>query len=63
MQVGGVIGQFLHENWLLLIVIAAMVAAYLFLRTPADPLASTQAFDHQVQAGNMPTLVEFYSNT
>ncbi len=62
MLVKSVLAQFLHENWLLLIVIAGLVTAYLFLRTPADQMVSTDAFDRQVQTGS-PTLVEFYSNT
>lgn len=54
--------RFLRENWLVILVIAAMVSGYLFLRTPGDELASTAAFDAQVTGGT-PTLVEFYSNT
>ncbi|MFQ6101177.1 MAG: hypothetical protein ACE5OS_08075 [Anaerolineae bacterium] len=54
--------RFWSENWSVLLVIAAMVGGYLFLRTPGDELASTAAFDAQVTNGT-PTLVEFYSNT
>jgi hypothetical protein len=54
--------RFLRENWVLILVIGAMVGGYLFLRTPGDELASTAEFDAQVTGGT-PTLVEFYSNT
>ena len=54
--------RFLRENWLMIVVIAAMVGGYLFLRTPGDELASTAEFDAQVADGT-PTLVEFYANT
>jgi UPF0716 family protein affecting phage T7 exclusion len=51
-----------HENWLVILVIAAMMVGYLLLRTPGDQLVSTAEFDAQVSNGT-PTLVEFYSNT
>jgi hypothetical protein len=54
--------RFWRENWSVIVVIAVMVVGYLFLRTPGDDLVSTAEFDAQV-AGDMPTLVEFYSNT
>ena len=54
--------RFLRENWLVILVIAGMVTAYLVLRTPGDKLASSAAFDEQVSSGT-PSLVEFYSNT
>jgi UPF0716 family protein affecting phage T7 exclusion len=54
--------RFWGENWLVILVIAAMVGGYLFLRTPGDELASTAEFEAQVTAGT-PTVVEFYSNT
>jgi hypothetical protein len=53
---------FLSENWLMIVVIATMVGAYLFLRTPGDKLASVASFDAQMSDGT-PTLIEFYSNT
>ena len=54
--------RFFRENWSVILVVAAMVGGYLFLRTPGDQLASTAEFDAQVKSGR-PTLVEFYSNT
>ena len=54
--------RFWRENGLVILVIAAMIGGYLFLRTPGDELASTAAFEAQVTAGT-PTVVEFYSNT
>jgi hypothetical protein len=54
--------RFWRENWLVMLVVVAMVGGYLLLRTPGDELASTEAFDAQVIDGT-PTLVEFYSNT
>ena len=54
--------RFLRENWLVILVITAMVGGFLFLRTSGDELISTEAFDVQVTGGT-PTLVEFYSNT
>jgi hypothetical protein len=54
--------RILRENWLTILVLTLMVAGYVFLRTPPDELASTEAFDERVRSGR-PTLVEFYSNT
>ena len=54
--------RFWRENWSVITVIAVMVGAYVFLRTPGDELASTDSFDALVSDGT-PTLVEFYSNT
>jgi hypothetical protein len=54
--------QFLKENALVIVVIAAMVGGYLVLRTPGDEMASTAEFDALVDSGT-PTLIEFYSNT
>jgi hypothetical protein len=54
--------RFWRENGLVILVIAAMIGGYLFLRTPGEKLASTAEFEAQVTAGT-PTVVEFYSNT
>ncbi len=53
---------FWRENWLVILVIVAMIGGYLYLRTPGDDVVSTAAFD-VLAAGGTPTLVEFYSNT
>jgi hypothetical protein len=54
--------RFLRDNWLVIVVITAMVVGYLMLRTRGDKLASTTEFDTRVASG-IPTFVEFYSNT
>ncbi len=54
--------RFLRQNWLMLAIIAAMVVAYLVLRTRGDKLPSTATFDKQVTGGS-PTVVEFFTNT
>lgn len=54
--------RFWRENWLVILVLAILVAGYLALRTRGDKLPSTAAFDAQVANGS-PTLVEFYTNT
>lgn len=54
--------RLLRENWLVILVVALMVGAYVFLRTPGDDLASTAEFDALVTDGT-PTLINFYSNT
>jgi len=55
-------GKFLSENWLAILVVSLFVGAFIFLRTPADSLASASEFDALVSGGT-PTLVEFFSNT
>jgi hypothetical protein len=59
---GNHLGKILRENWLLLLVIGALVLAFLFLRTPGSAVASVEEVDAILQNGR-PTLVEFYSNT
>ncbi len=54
--------QFVRDNWLTLLIVAGLVTAWLLLRTSGSELASTQAFDQQISAGQ-PVVVEFYSNT
>lgn len=54
--------RLLRDNWLLILVVTAMAAGYIFLRTPGDDLDSTAEFDALTTDGT-PTLVEFYSNT
>lgn len=54
--------RLLRENWLTILVLAVVIGGYVFLRTPGDDLASTEAFDEGVSSGR-PTLVEFYANT
>ncbi len=54
--------RLLRDNWLVILVVTAMAAGYIFLRTPGDDLDSTAEFDALTTDGT-PTLVEFYSNT
>ena len=37
-------GSFLSENWIVVLVVALLVGAFIFLRTPADKLASAGEF-------------------
>jgi hypothetical protein len=54
--------RILRENWLFLLVIGAILGAFLFLRTTPSNIASVVEADAILQDGQ-PTLVEFYSNT
>jgi hypothetical protein len=54
--------RFFRENWLFLLVVGGIVAAFLALRTPASALDSVAEVDAVLQDGR-PTLVEFYTNT
>lgn len=51
-----------RENWLLLVVIGTVLAAFLALRTAGSALSSVAEVDAHLQNGE-PTFVEFYSNT
>lgn len=53
---------FFRENGLFIGVIAALVLAFLLLRTKGDRLGSLTEFDATITAGQ-PTVVEFYANT
>ena len=52
----------LRENWLFLLILGAIVVAFLALRTPASAVGSVEEVDAVLTDGQ-PTLVEFYSNT
>jgi hypothetical protein len=54
--------RLLRENWLLVLIVAGIVGAFLALRTPASAVSSVSEVDALLQSGQ-PTLVEFYSNT
>jgi hypothetical protein len=58
----GAMGEFLSENWLVIVVVGVFVAAFIFLRTTPDELASEAEFAALVTSGR-PTLVEFFSNS
>jgi len=49
-------------NWPLLLVLGALVVAFLALRTPASPVSSAAGVDEILHSGR-PALVEFFSNT
>jgi hypothetical protein len=50
-----------RENLLLVLVVAVIGGAYLFLRTQESDVESLAALDKALAAGR-PTLLEFYSN-
>ncbi len=54
--------SFWRENWLIIIVVLGLGAAFVFLRTPGDTFASMEALEARLQAGQ-PTVVNFYSNS
>lgn len=54
--------HFFRENWLFLLVVGGVIAAFLALRTPASAVGSVADVDALLQNGQ-PTFVEFYSNT
>jgi len=51
-----------RENWLLLLLVAAIVGGFLVLRTPASAVSSMDEVE-ALLADGQPTLVEFFSNT
>ena len=53
--------RFLAENWLFLLFLAALAAAFILFRTSPTELADESAFDAAVTSGR-PAVVEFYSN-
>jgi hypothetical protein len=52
----------LRDNWLFLLVVGAIVIAFLVLRTPGTRVESLAEVDTLLRSGQ-PALVEFYSNT
>jgi hypothetical protein len=59
---GGRVAGLVRDNWLLLLIVGALVVAFLVLRTPASAFGSVAEVD-AILSGGQPTLVEFYSNT
>jgi hypothetical protein len=56
------LARFWRANWMFLLIVAGVLAAFLALRTPGSAVASASEVDAILQNGQ-PTLVEFYSNT
>jgi hypothetical protein len=53
--------RFVQQNWLALAFIAVVVAAFVFLRSPATRVSSAQELDALLTDGT-PKVVEFYSD-
>jgi hypothetical protein len=54
--------RLVRENWLIVLIIGGLIAAFLVLRTPGSAVGSVAEVDAML-ANGQPTLVEFYSNT
>lgn len=54
--------NFIRENALFLIVLSAIVLAFVLLRTKGDDMALMDEFEARITAGQ-PVVIEFYSNT
>lgn len=54
--------EFVRENGLFLIVLLALVSAFLLLRTRGTKFGSLDEFDDVLTSGR-PVVVEFYGNT
>jgi len=53
--------RFIQQNWLGLLILAALASAFVFLRSPATRVASTQELEALLADGS-PKVVEFYSD-
>jgi hypothetical protein len=56
------LGRLWRENWLTLVVLAALAVGYAVLRTPASDLGSPEQVAERLSQGK-PTVLYFYSNT
>jgi hypothetical protein len=56
------LARLLRNNWLILLIVGAVVVAFLALRTPGSAVSSVAEVDAILQNGQ-PTLLELYSNT
>ena len=55
------VAAWVKANWLLLIFLALIASAFIFLRSKPSNVASLNELDGLLSAGQ-PTVVEFYSN-
>jgi hypothetical protein len=55
------VAAWVKANWLLLIFLALIASAFIFLRSKPSNVASIDELDGLLSAGQ-PTVVEFYSN-
>jgi cbb3-type cytochrome oxidase subunit 3 len=55
------LARFVQANWLLIAFVLVLVAAFVFLRSPATRVASAQELDAMLTDGQ-PKIVEFYSD-
>jgi hypothetical protein len=54
--------RLLRDNWLMLLIVGAVVTVFLVLRTPASAVSSVTEVDAVLNSGQ-PAFIEFYSNT
>ena len=62
MTVGERIRRLWHENWLFVVLVGGLTAAFLVLRTPASPVKTAAVVEEMLGSGR-PAMVVFYSNT
>jgi hypothetical protein len=55
------VGKLWRENWAVFLVVAAVITAFVLLRTEGSPVSSVGDVE-AVLAGGQPALLEFYSN-
>ena len=53
--------RFWRENWLTILIVGALLIAFVVLRTAPSDLATVQAYEEALSAGQ-PVVVYFYSN-
>ena len=54
--------RFIQTEWMTLLLVAAIAAAYLLLRTTGTGAGSVEEFEDRVGAGR-PVVAEFFSNS
>lgn len=58
---GAGLAAWFKANWLMVILLAGILGAFIFLRTQPSPIGSVAEFNASLATGQ-PTIVEFYSN-